>query len=89
MICPFCKTSEDKNNKNPDLTIFNDHPDHLVIVKKGEHVHVHAPVENMPLLKDMVFRLFDQMEKNGINPKLMIPLKYREAEGSASSPQGS
>lgn len=60
MKCPFCEDPK-KNNTN-----FDNVDEHLIIVRKGKHVHVHGPFENEYVMREMLKSLIAEMEKNGM-----------------------
>lgn len=71
--CPFC--APEKGKKFEDNPNFNMPDEHLVIVKKGSHTHIHGPFHNEFVIREMIKSLLAEAEKNGI--KFVMPTQER------------
>ncbi len=58
--CQFCKKAEDNTAFDEPIA------EHLVITIKGDHTHIHGPVENEYVMVKMVQAMLAEMEKHGI-----------------------
>lgn len=61
MKCPFCNKRD-----RVDIKHFDSPSEHLVIVIKNNHTHVHGPFQNEKVIREMAKSLISEMEKNGI-----------------------
>jgi len=70
--CPFCHFS---GKEKPIIPEFRNYEDHLVMVRHGDHTHVHGPFSNEKVIREMHKAFVNQAETNGI--RLMPEIQER------------